>query len=716
MNSSSGAGSSKSRASSSSALLFSKQAIVYILDSSPTMNEPYPSTTIQHSSEDCRPSTSRSSSDDEPTSYSRFDVAKEILVGSIADLMLESKTNLCGVIVLHTMESGHHLLSRMPKEEEIKGLDPTKCPRGVRDDADLVDSPHQQHADYGDYRHITELSPVERPTVELLRQIDGLSCSARAACTNSDSNGDTSHADNHNNNTEDPSKDVIPPRLGGFCHGITVAASALYRRTFGKRFSRKIILITDAEREVEMRWEELDDTVAGMREMNCSLTVIGLDFKRSAVFDVPADIVVAAKDECTDHSCVDAHPFSDVVAEMRRNENQSIQGNVGQVTMAPEDDTVAVETVKDENEMFLISLIKYTGGEIHAACTIQHLLEKARARKIPKSTLNKIEFQIAPGLTVNARISLYSTPQSLPTLKREAVTLDRNGTIQKNALGEVMSIPIVNITSHWDADEPDVEVDLEHRAQGYPYGSDLIPIAPIEMEGLKMRSDPRITILGYASMECIPMSVWMGPTRIVTGERGCSRSCLAISAIAQALLNLNQLAICTFVKQKDSDPDIGILIPVVGTSNNKSPDGKSSNIPDGEKPRHLLYVRIPFADDIQNITMHPFRDAVKKEAVNVCDDFVDAFTFPPHVLNSVLLPNPVIRSFRNMMIGRALNRGQVEFGKISHFDDQPFTGKERILEQDESLKRFRATFPLEIQKWNSKERQKKRYFLSDSQY
>jgi hypothetical protein len=139
------------------------------------------------------------------------------------------------------------------------------------------------------------------------------------------------------------------------------------------------------------------------------------------------------------------------------------------------------------------------------------------------------------------------------------------------------------------------------------------------------------------------------------------------------------------------------------------------------KPRHLLYVRIPFADDIQNLTMNPLCNTVNAEATKVCDEFIDAFALPQHALNPALTPNPGIQAFRKMMIQRALHPqsttlADTNYRNIDNVED-PFTTPENISEnQKKILKRFRATFPLEIvQNISNGQKQKRKYFLTDSQ-
>jgi len=640
----------------------SKQAIVYIIDTSPSMKQFYPPSTSSSSKNAIGPS----DDDINIERQTRLDAAKEALIGLITDLMLQSKTNECGVIVLHTQKTKHHLIDL--REDDLK-----------KDEQEVTN-----------FIHLTELSLVQRPSVDLLRQIQSISISS---------------FETHIDGTDSSNTRMMQNRAGGFCDGIMLAFSSLKRKTSGKIYNRKIILITDAEREVNIHWDQLDGTVEGLREIECDLAVIGLDFQRSAEYHPPA-VLSATTAETNATTTSDGAPREE--GDKNDNKANAINDQTVDTSTAKQ---LQAAMIKDDNEMLLISLTKYIGGTVHAASTIQQILKQASGRRIPKSALSKIELQIAPSVTVEARISLSTTKQSFPSLKREAVTLNEKGEVEKNVLGEIMSTPVMNITSHWDIDDPDVEVELVKRAQGYPYGSDLIPIGDMELEGLKLRSVPRVTILGFAAAERIPMTVWMGPTRIVSGSVDSRRACLAVSALAQALYGLNQLAICTFVKQKDSDPEMGILAPLV--------EDQSIHV-GAEKPKVLLYVRMPFADDIQNLTMNPLKDHVRMDdkATHVCNDLIDAFMLSDTELNPASIPNPAIRSFRKTMIQRALDSdfGGIVHGRIQNSinDMDPMRTPLQMVEAGEKqTKAFRDTFALEeVQKVGKK---RKKFFFSHSE-
>lgn len=219
-----------------------KEAVVFLLDVSPSMNTPYPA------------ASSVNNDDDKPTT--RLSCAKQAMKEMIADLMLKGKSNECMVLLLKSKGTRHHLC----------------CAEDVEDGT-------------AKYKHITELSPedaaekgpgsgpivafgIQRPTIDLLRAL---------------------------RRVEVVEEEVYQgmSREGNFCDGLAVAADALYRRTFRKpntflKFKRRIVIFTDAVHEADIsNWEQMNRMIASLRRLDCKLEVIGLDFSESAEFDAP---------------------------------------------------------------------------------------------------------------------------------------------------------------------------------------------------------------------------------------------------------------------------------------------------------------------------------------------------------------------------------------------------------------------------------------------
>lgn len=252
-----------------------------------------------------------------------------------------------------------------------------------------------------------------------------------------------------------------------------------------------------------------------------------------------------------------------------------------------------------------------------------------------------MEFNIAPGLTVQAKYSLLLSKQNLKSLKKEAVLVGSNGVAMKNSLGEDMMTGVTFVTSHWDADDADVEVTLEKRTQAFKYGSSLIPIGGFDMEGLKMRAPVSLTVLGYVRTEEVPRTLFIGDPYGVSGGESRQASA-AISALSHGLHIEDCAALCKFVKSKDADPLLGAIFPLIED--------------EAQPPRRLYFVQLPFAKDLQILTMQPLDDvAGSNSRAQICDDLIDSLMLPDECMNHEKVPNPAVRSFNKTLIERSID-------------------------------------------------------------
>ena len=499
----------------------------------------------------------------------RLDVAKEACLSMVTDLVLQSKANECSVVVCKAGETRHHLCA----EEQVE--DGTAC-----------------------FPNILELAEMARPTVDLMREIRALKPSGQK--------GDKS---------------------GDLWDGIVVASDALFRRTKGKKYRRRLIIFTDAEHEVHVDDEQLLGVVDGLRNLEAIVTVIGLDFVSSATFGKAAT-------------------EADAEAESGDGEDEDLHSQCHSADAEGGDDAGASESermtiVKEENEKLLNSLTRLTGGSVIAASTLRQLLDSTCGRRIPKSSRRNMEFNIAPGLTVQAKYSLLLSKQNLKSLKKEAVLVGSNGVAMKNSLGEDMMTGVTFVTSHWDADDADVEVTLEKRTQAFKYGSSLIPIGGFDMEGLKMRAPVSLTVLGYVRTEEVPRTLFIGDPYGVSGGESRQASA-AISALSHGLHIEDCAALCKFVKSKDADPLLGAIFPLIED--------------EAQPPRRLYFVQLPFAKDLQILTMQPLDDvAGSNSRAQICDDLIDSLMLPDECMNHEKVPNPAVRSFNKTLIERSID-------------------------------------------------------------
>ena len=487
-----------------------KEAVVFIVDANPSMDAIYPK---EKDDMEVDHSNSRDANMEKTT---RLECAKKVVTTIICNLMVQSKTNEACVVVLKTQSTKHHLYDS-------------------DDENEVATEPQFANITMlsGDGSNTTGLA---RPTPKLLRMIQDI----QSARTSQGLRGD-------------------------FLDGLIVAADALRNRTKGKKYNRRIVLITDAEHEVVAK-KETFQILDSLRLMECQIQVIGLEFEQSAKFPNAAapgtTIKVKQEQQASGGDGNDSSHDEDA-------DDDSDTGSSSDEETGPD-----VGDIKCANEEYLKNLTRSTGGFVVAAHEIQHVLDAALGRRVAKSTKRKFIFKIAPGLELTtARFSLLLSKTSTPTLKKQVVmveaddgmpTMSEAQSLQDSqsqpqpvlrpridALGEEMTMDIQTVISHWDPENEEREVhDIAH---AYRYGADLVPIGGFDMQGLLQPSEVNIKILGYMDASQVPDRVRMGPPYAISGCDS-RRACATICALARAMKRMDKVGIASMVKSKDADP------------------------------------------------------------------------------------------------------------------------------------------------------------------
>lgn len=245
-------------------------------------------------------------------------------------------------------------------------------------------------------------------------------------------------------------------------------------------------------------------------------------------------------------------------------------------------------------------------------------------------------------------------------------------------------------------DDENVEVELHKRTKAYQYGSSLIAIGDFDIEGLKMRSSVSLSVLGFVKRANIQRYAYLGPTYAVSGESSSARACAAVSALAQSLCNLNQVALCRLVKSTDSPPLFGALLPL------------------NEGITHLFFIQLPFSGDIPKLIMPALSKESSQSKKQVADDFVDKLMLPDEVLSYRDIPNPAIRSMNKTTMERSIDTTWSGiFPPRSHdADDDPMMVPSPILcGAKAEIDKFLSMFPrLKEDLLDSNGKRKKRKF------
>jgi len=400
-----------------------KEAVVYILDASPSMNKPVAVNPKKEGAGD----DAQVIKDNDTKPSSRLECAKQAIVSMISELMLQSKASEVSVIVCKTALTSHHKIAT--------GAD-------IEEEGDDIPFPN-----------LTELTPgIEKPTVELLRQISSI---------------------------ETVSKDEAVDLRGDICDAIILGADALYERGVKYKLKRKIVLVTDAEHDVVMDIQQTLQVIDSLREMDCRLEVIGLEFSSCAVFDQPAS---AASAKIKQEPIPDEVGSKLIKAEDSDGSNLAKQDGDGATDEGSEDDdsedgnddaNQVVCTSKEDREKLLLSLTEKTGGKVIAASTMQQTLDANKGKRLKTSRKSKFEFRIAPGLSVESRhIMMMKKENEFETLTKEAVLIDSTtGKALRDDEGQEKTNKVSNVALLVDEDHPFDSVNQNDRGSAIQFGS-----------------------------------------------------------------------------------------------------------------------------------------------------------------------------------------------------------------------------------------------------
>jgi len=296
--------------------------------------------------------------------------------------------------------------------------------------------------------------------------------------------------------------DALAPAVrGNFCDGLIVAANALFRRTAGKKYRRRIVVITDAEHEVDVDGEQLQCVVDGLKSLEVQLIVIGIGFQQMP--SAPPDNGALGNGDDSEEDLRPDAVVSGMHADCDGN-RVMIKEEGNPDDMADEGvkrEAITGELVKQENEKLLRSVARLTKGCVLPA-NGENLVELLQT-KLPclagmkKSMRRKAKLHIAPGLMVEARLSKLTDCTTIPSVRREARQLDPvSGNALRDGNGELMTTQTRKMTFHYDGEEV---VSLNKRTDAFWYGADLVPVAKMEIFGLEaaFASTESIEVIGY---------------------------------------------------------------------------------------------------------------------------------------------------------------------------------------------------------------------------
>ncbi len=575
-----------------------KEAVVFIIDTSPSMNAPYPN----HQEDSGANSSSVPTTTTTATTTTRLECAKQVVVSMISDLILKSKTNEVSVILCKTLQTKHHKIASST-----------------------------DYAETGDdvpFPHLTELTPgIVRPTAALLRQIMDI----QSTTTNDD---DTTTTTKHD---------------GDLCDAIILAADAFHERGTHYKFQRNMILLTDAEHELVLDVKSMLLIIDKLRSMECQMQVFGFDFGAGAKYPEPIAVhstgsisskrmkTIKEEEENTGSHTNDM----DFVAYSTKYDREQLLISLTEKTGGA---VIAVSTLQQ--------LLKAQQGR-----RIQNsVLTKFEFRMAPKISFEARFFllmskQSFPKLITKAVKVVQDNDDT--TTSRTLMDTKQG----EESLHPDVSFDVKRAELFVDPDEPDDVVTDEDRTKAIYFGSTLIPLSSFDYEGLKpSQMGARLEVLGYMQRSKVPLEYLSGPPSGISGHDS-PKACAAISAMANALFRLDKVAIGTFFKRSTSTkPLLVIIFPYQDLESTFLESSLQHihlailQIPFGGETKKI---DLDCFDDYLDVDSDG--NAVEDEKTKACDDLIASLMLPENILCSGQVPSPLLRSCNQTKIQRAID-------------------------------------------------------------
>jgi ATP-dependent DNA helicase 2 subunit 2 len=295
-----------------------------------------------------------------------------------------------------------------------------------------------------------------------------------------------------------------------------------------------------------------------------------------------------------------------------------------------------------------------------------------------KPTKSKITLEISPDFKIACDIWKKCMTENIPTLKKQS---NESYDPTDSNSGAVKIDRVYRTT-----DEEELEVPFEERIKGYKYGPQYIPVSAADESSLKLSSEEAvIRALGFVPARRVARHHFLESANIVEGST--DSSARVISTFAVAMAKSSQLLVARYVKKKDSDVVLAILMP--------------SPADDGT----LILHRIPCTEDFRNFPfphMTPV-DQISASQKIVMSNFVDSLTRPFDISSSSLLTyNAPYLSVLQEAQRRALNLPATE-------TDIPITSPFALAIPDaanDSIKTLFSAFPLEVVELKSTKKRK----------
>ncbi|KAF1323366.1 Atp-dependent dna helicase, partial [Globisporangium splendens] len=383
--------------------------------------------------------------------------------------------------------------------------------------------------------------------------------------------------------------------------GLIVALDLLFRRTEGKKYEKRLLVITDAAERITDA-ADVESVVQMIQNMDVKLQIIGIDFTNTTD-DVKKEEVQpdGMKPEDSGH-------------DVKRED-------------------AAMSSVKVENEKMLVSIAQEVGGEVNAVSKRMHLLAQGMKKTVALTTKFRGMLEIGSDFGIPVFCYLKTKVATLPRLSKESQVSYDKETQGKVKVDRRYTTP----------QNPDEEVAFDQQVKAYRYGKEKVPFSSADVEFFKLQTEKSLKVLGFLAKKLLTRSKFADGTDVFIAEPGKPHAAQCLAALIEGMKELDQVAIARFVARKNAAPKIVALIP-------HSPGGADNYYA-------FWSQQLPYEEDLRNYEFAPLKTSKHRpsdaqqatadklvDSLSVRDDKVDEF-------GSCF--NPVVHRFFHAMSTRA---------------------------------------------------------------
>ncbi|EPZ30967.1 Ku70/Ku80 beta-barrel domain-containing protein [Rozella allomycis CSF55] len=285
---------------------------------------------------------------------------------------------------------------------------------------------------------------------------------------------------------------------------IVVATDMLIKKTKGKKFTRKIYLLTDANGPVNM--DGFTDIVGEMKALEIQLTVIGFGFHTEEELETMESL------------------------------EQEMSGC-------------------QQSQLAMYKLVKEVDGQVLPINEALQILSHFRSKTVRQVTTFRGNLSIGKSIQIPIFMYTQSTQRTLPTAKKGSAISMQSEEIKDKTM------EVIRNTSYFTKDEASDVVEKEQLVKAYRYGKTLVPFNESEEKAMSLETSKGLEIIGFVPVTEIDRESFMGSTYAVTCHPEIVEAQVSLSSFIHAMFEKDACAIARYVRHDNASPKLVCLMP-----------------------------------------------------------------------------------------------------------------------------------------------------------